>query len=413
MKKKTQRIIVILVAAALILSVLVPALSMIAGASGKITQGDIDNIKNELADITAAKKDAQQRLAAIRGDMSKAKEQVELIQGQITLTEHQIYDSQMLLDQYDLSIQDKEEEIARLEAEEARQYEEFYAQTRWMEETGSVSYLSIFFQASSFSEMLDYITLITDIMDYNNRIITRLEETQRQIGVARDELQVARDAQAEVQAELESQRAELAAQKQEAEALYTEIAQTESKIAQEARQLAADEAAMAKELKEAQQKYAAQIAALNQMSGDWYWPLPGRYRLTSLFGGRPDPFTGKPDNHTGTDVGAPAGVEIHAAQEGVVTTIGSNRYSSYGYYCMITHANGYVTLYAHMNTLPIVKAGQTVSKGQVIGYVGSTGRSTGPHLHFELRVNGVRGDVLKLYPGMTFTSPKGASMKGG
>lgn len=411
MKKKTQRIIVIVLAAVLILSVLLPALSVMA--SGSVTQGDIDALKNELADITAAKKDAQQRLEAIRGDMSKAEEQVELVQGQITLTEHQIYDSQMLLDQYDLDIQAKEEDIALLEEDEARQYEEFYAQTRWMEETGTVSYLSIFFQASSFSEMLDYAMLITDIMDYNNRIITQLEETQRQIGEARDEVQTLRDGQAEVQAGLESQLAELAVQKQEAEALYDQIAESESQIAEEARQLAADEAAMAKELEEAQEKYAAQIAALNQMSGDWYWPLPGRYKLSSLFGGRLDPFTGLPDNHTGTDIPAPQGTEIHAAQEGVVTTVGTNRYSSYGYYCMITHANGYVTLYAHMNSLPIVQAGETVTKGQVIGYVGTTGRSTGYHLHFELRVNGVRGDVLTLYPGMTFTSPAGASIEGG
>ena len=83
------------------------------------------------------------------------------------------------------------------------------------------------------------------------------------------------------------------------------------------------------------------------------------------------------------------------------------------YYCIVSHGGGYATLYAHQRQVPIVKEGDTVAKGQVIGYVGTTGRSTGNHLHFELRVNGVRGDVLKLYPGMTFTSPSGASMKGG
>ena len=98
----------------------------------------------------------------------------------------------------------------------------------------------------------------------------------------------------------------------------------------------------------------------------------------------------------------------------MVTTVNTNhRSSSYGYYCIINHGGGYSTLYAHQNQVPVVKEGQSVAKGQLIGYVGTTGRSTGYHLHFELRVNGVRGDVLKLYPGMTFTSPKGGTIKGG
>lgn len=399
MKKRTQRIIVIIVAAALLLSVLLPALSMIAGA---ITQDDINGIKNELSDITAQKKDVQKELAAIRGDLSKAEEQVELLQAQIILTEQQINASQRLLDQYDLEIQDKEEEIAELEAQEAAQYEQFYGQVRWMEETGSVSYLSIFFQASSFSEMLDYAMLITDIMEYSNRIITALKETQQQLGEARSELQDARTLQAEAQAELEAHKSELTAQKAEATALYDEIAQSEAELAAKAKQLAADEAAMARELKEAEQKYAEQLAAMNN-TGAWYWPLPGCYYISSIFGGRTSPITGRWESHTGTDIPAAGGTQIHAAQGGIVTV---SKYNvSYGNYCMISHGNGYVTLYAHMKTLPIVKEGDTVTKGQVIGYVGTTGSSTGNHLHFELRINGVRNNVLKLYPTLPYTGP--------
>ena len=97
-----------------------------------------------------------------------------------------------------------------------------------------------------------------------------------------------------------------------------------------------------------------------------------------------------------------------------MTTVNANKNaSSYGYYCIISHGSGYATLYAHQNQVPIVQEGQTVSKGQVIGYVGTTGRSTGNHLHFELRINSVRNDVLKLYPGMTFTSPGGGRISGG
>lgn len=413
MKKKTQRIIVILLAAALVLSGLVPALAVLAGATTNVTKDDIQNIKDELTSITEERKRVQQQLSSIRGDLSRAEEQVELIQGQITLIEHEITTSQRLLGQYDLDIKGKEAEIADLEAQEAEQYAEFCAHVRWLEETGSVSYLSILFQAGSFSELLDYAMLIADIMDYSNNIITALQETQQELGQVRAALQASRDEQAQVQQTLEAQRADLEAQQLAAEEIYDQIAASEAELAAEARQLAAQENSVQKELKEAEALYQAQIAAL-QNSGDWYWPLPGRYKLSSLFGGRLDPFTGKPDNHTGVDIPATSGTEIHAAQGGVVTLVQTNRYATtYGYYCIISHGNGKSTLYAHMQKAPSVKVGQTVTKGQVIGYVGSTGRSSGPHLHFELRIDGVRADALTLYKGMTFTSPRGATIKGG
>ena len=416
MRKQTQRIIVICLAAALLLTILVPALSMVAKAT--VTQGDIQNIKDELSDIKQQKKEAEARLAAIRNDLSKAKDQMALIEANIALTESEISTSQMLLDRYDQQIAGKEQEILELEAQQVEQREEFYRQVRWMEETGSVSYLSILFQASSFSQLLEYAMLITDIMEYSDRIIKQLEATEAELDVAKGELQTSRNEQAEVQAGLEEQMRALETNRSSQYSLLQQIAASESEAAAEAKELADSEAKINKELKEAERKYAAQIAALNSQanmtSGNWYWPLPGRYKISSLFGGRIDPINGRPDNHTGTDIPAPGGTPIYAAQNGVVTTVNANRYaSSYGYYCIINHGNGYATLYAHQNQVPIVKEGQTVQKGQVIGYVGTTGRSTGNHLHFELRVNGVRGDVLRLYPGMTFTSPKGGTIKGG
>ncbi len=423
MNKRTQRIIVIVLAAALLLTVLVPALSLLGHAT--VTKGDIQNIKDELADIKDQKKDAEARLAAIRNDLSKAKEQMELIQGQVVLTESQINASQQLLDQYDGDIAAKEADIADLEVQEQEQLEEFYRQTRWLEETGSVSYLSILFQASSFSELLEYATLITDIMEYSNRIIDRLENTQREIAAARDEVQASRDDQAAAQAELEEQKQELEAKRAEQDKLLKQIAASESEAAEEAKKLAESEALINKQLKEAERKYAQQLAELerqqqqnnnnvNMTSGNWYWPLPGRYKISSLFGSRIDPINGRRDNHTGTDIPAPSGTPIYAAQDGIVTTVNTNQYaSSYGFYCIISHGGGYATLYAHQCQVPAVSEGQTVKKGQVIGYVGTTGRSTGNHLHYELRVNGVRGDVLKLYPGMRFTSPAGGTINGG
>lgn len=415
MKKKTQQIIVkiliILLAAAMLLTILIPALSVMSGAT-TVTEDDIKGIKGELSEITAARKDVERQLNAVRGDKNKAQDQIELIQGQIILTEHEISVTQRLIDQYDLDIQEKEEEITRLEAQEAQQYADFCSHVRWLEETGSVSYLSILFSASSFSELLDYAMLIADIMDYSNNIIEDLQQTQTELGEAKADLQVSREEQADANETLRAQKAALEASMTEAEALYADIAKDEAQLAAEARQLAADEKQMTAELAAAEKKYAEQIAALKN-NGEWYWPLPGHYKLSSLFGARKDPFTGKASNHTGVDIPANSGTEIHAAQGGIVTTVGTNKNHSYGYYCIISHGNGRATLYAHMRNIPKVSVGQSVTKGQVIGYVGSTGRSTGPHLHFELRIDGVRADALTLYPGITFTSPSGAALKGG
>lgn len=420
MNKKTQRIIVIIVAAALLLSVMLPVLSVFAQAG--VTKSDIQNIKNELSDIQAQKKEAEDRLKSIRNDLSKAEEQVELIQNQVLLTEQEINASQAMLDQYDSQIAVKESEIAELERQEEEQYQEFYQQVRWMEETGGVNYLSILFEANSFADMLDQAMLIGDIMEYSNGIIEKLKATQRDLDMAREALQTDRDAQALVQQDLEAKRDELENKRSQAQQLLNQIAASESEYAKEAKELADSEAKINKELKDAERKYAAQLAALeaqqnaniNMTSGDWYWPLPGRYKISSLFGGRIDPINGRRDNHTGTDIPAPGGTPIYAAKDGVVTTVNTNKNaSSYGYYCIISHGSGYATLYAHQNQVPIVQEGQTVSKGQVIGYVGTTGRSTGNHLHFELRINSVRNDVLKLYPGMTFTSPGGGRISGG
>ena len=276
--------------AALLLWVAMPTSTAYAQAG--VTQGDIQGIKDELADIQAQKKAAEERLAAIRSDLSTAKEQVELIQNQVVLTEQEINVGQEILDGYDVRIAEQTRNIQMLEEQEAEQYQEFYQQVRWLEETGNTSYLSILFEADSFSDLLDYAALVMDIMNYSDRIIQRLEATQAELDAARSDLQADRDAQAQVQRELEERRAELERRRADAQALLNQIAASESEFAAEARKLADSEAQLSRDLKEAEQKFAEQIAALqnqnnaavNVTTSSWYWPLPGRYGLSSLFG---------------------------------------------------------------------------------------------------------------------------------
>ena len=130
------------------------------------------------------------------------------------------------------------------------------------------------------------------------------------------------------------------------------------------------------------------------------WPSGVTY-LTSRWGYRVHPIFGTTKYHAGVDIAASQGSTISAAAGGTVQI--SEHSDSYGNYCVIYHSNGTSTLYAHMNSLPAVKVGETVSAGQTIGYVGSTGWATGPHLHFEVRVNGATVDPLDYYPGTSFS----------
>ena len=421
MKKTGVRIFVLLLAAVMILSVLMPAMTTLAGA---VTAGDIQDYKDSLQAVQDKKGELEDKLDALQDDKDAAEEKLSLLQEQILLTEQQIGDSQKLLDSYDQQIADKQSQITQLEEQEDQQYEEFYAQTRWMEENGGTSFISIIFQASSFSELLDYLMLVTDIMNYNDRIITQLEETQAQLAQARDDLQAARDGQAATQAKLESAKADLTSQKADADQYYQELLNSEESYNSEVAQLQAEEDQIQADLKEAQKKYDEQLAAQQKPttppstggstggggsssnpvvdpSGNWYWPLPGYYYISSVFGGRYHPITGAWETHTGTDIPAPGGTPIQCAKDGIVTTSQYN--PSYGNYCIIYHGNGYATLYAHMRALPSVKVGESVTAGQVIGYVGTTGSSTGNHLHFELRINGQRASALDLYPNLSFS----------
>ena len=157
------------------------------------------------------------------------------------------------------------------------------------------------------------------------------------------------------------------------------------------------------EIEPTEEEIQAKIAA-GQISFDpgtgWQWPVPGHYKITSTFGPRIHPITGLPGNHTGTDIAAPKGTAILSARGGVVTISTYN--NSYGNYVVVQHDNGIATLYAHMSSRA-VSEGQVVTQGQTLGYVGSTGSSTGNHLHLEFRVNGKRQDALNYYPNLSFT----------
>ena len=373
-----------------------------------VTQQAIDNLKKNAESLNKQKKELANQLSAIRSDKSKALEQKALLEQQINVIETEIDNINEQISTYDNLIEEKEAELADAEEKEAEQYELFCQRIRYMEEQGEVSYWSILFSSNDFSDLLDNIMMAEEIIEFDNRIMEALIALQEQITADKAALEQARSEQEQARQEQQAKKDELKAQQAEVDVLVSEIRSKESELEKAHQSLRAAAAAVDAEIKKMEQQLAPQISNVVSESG-FRWPLPSGYNtLSSLFGGRIHPVTGRPNNHTGIDIPAPGGTSIYAAKSGVVTTSKYN--SSYGNYVVISHSDGTSTLYAHMSRRNAT-VGQTVKQGAVIGYVGTTGSSTGNHLHLEIRVNGARKDPVNFFSGMTLYASSGGVKK--
>ena len=358
-----------------------------------VTQAEIDAMKEEANSLKQQQEEIQDQLDSLAADRENAMARKTLLEQQINATRAEINTIAAQIAKYDELIAQKQEELSQAEAEEQAQYELFCERVRYMEEQGEVSYWSILFSSKDFADLLDNAMMVEEIMDYDNQVMDQLIALREQIEEDKAELETARQEQQDAKAEQEAAQANLQAQESEVDALLSQISNQEDELeAREAQLRAASDAATA-EIAAAERELAAQINNVVSESG-FMWPLPGYYNLSSLFAGRIHPITGKPQHHTGIDIPAPSGTDILAAKSGVVTTSTYN--NSYGNYVVVSHSDGTSTLYAHMSRRGVSK-GEVVSQGQYIGDVGTTGSSTGNHLHLEVRVNGSRVDPTQYF----------------
>ena len=394
-KRMLRRLFCVVLALALLLPLSGPAAVIPASA---VTQSEIDDLKDQAEDLDNQREELQEQIEAIQSDKSRALERKSLLEQQISATQAEINNIQAQIEKYTQLILEKEEELAQAEADEAELYDQFCQRVRYMEEEGEVSYWSILFSSSDFSDLLDNFMMVEEFIDYDNRMMEEILALQEQIQSDKAELETARTEQETARTEQEKAKADLQAQEAEVDSLIEEISGQEDLLEQQEAQLKAAADAMDDEIRRLEQEMASQISGVVSESG-FQWPLPASWNtLSSLFGNRTHPITGRPNNHTGIDIPASRNTEIYAAKSGVVVTSTYN--SSYGNYVVVSHSDGTSTLYAHMNSRNAT-VGQTVSQGQVIGYVGTTGSSTGNHLHFEVRVNGSRVDPVDYFPDMT------------
>lgn len=393
----------ILAALALLLAILIilPTITMILSASAAVTQSQINALKEDAAALAQEKKDLNNQLSALEGEINSALSKKMVVEQEINVVEQQIDTTEAMIVEYDGLIAQEEINLADAQEREAQHFDEFCRRVRAMEEEGTTTYWEILFNAADFTDLLDRAMMISEVVEYDNAVMDALEQARIDVENAKAELESARAEQVDAKEALDAQKAELDAKVATIKALIAELEekqdQYESQVADLDKQIKAMDAEIAAKQKEYDRQIAAGQIQFNTGSG-YVWPLDGWYTLTSLYGGRIHPITGKPNNHLGIDIRASYGTPIKAARGGVVTTSTYN--NSYGNYVVVSHGNGDSTRYAHMSSRA-VSVGQVVSQGQVLGYVGSTGSSTGNHLHFEVFVNGSRVDPVTKYPGLT------------
>lgn len=378
------------------------SISLRAGEAFAVTQSEIDDIQRQRESLTAHREQSQAKVDELQAEQASVLEQKAALdaRNQYALAQIQLTNEQIeLLDEL---IKQKEEEVNAAREKEKAQLERYRTRVRAMEENSSQSILELIVNSSSLSEMLAAVDDMGAIMESDRSLqeeyIAAREATQQIMAEYED-------AKADYEAkrrELRLEQTKLERQVEEACALIADLQNDLERAAAEYEINAAAEDEMiayldALSLQFAQEQEEALRRAL--AVGTFLWPVPDCTLITSRFGYRIHPILKYERFHAGVDIGAKSGDTIVAADGGTVAVA---EYSdSYGNYVLINHGNGYTTLYAHMCSIA-VEAGQTVEQGETLGYVGSTGWSTGPHCHFEIRYNEEKTDPEAYFTGLSY-----------
>ena len=373
-------------------------LSLLPRQAFAVSQWEIDEVKRK-RDLVAEQRNAQQQIVDnLTGEQNSVIDEKLALEQSVSLTREQIDLNNQEIALYDGLIQEKIAEVEAAKALEDEQLERYRVRVRAMEENGVPSLLVMLSESDSLRDLLTALDDVGAIMESDRAL--------------EDQYIAARKAHEKKQAEYEEVRVELLAHKsvleEERKQLELQIDTAQEKIEELQQQITENEALVAEiearwqeldqRVGELQAQYEKERAPGN-ISGDGFiWPCSANI-ITSLAGTRTHPVTGQERYHSGVDIGCPAGDPVWAAASGTVSSAGWN--GNYGNCVMISHDNGYTTVYGHLDSIA-VSSGQSVSAGTTVGYCGSTGLATGPHLHFEIRSGGDFLDPLDFFSGGSF-----------
>lgn len=380
-------------ALALMTSVMLTVSAPVVLADDEDLQDQLSSVQSQMAEQAQKKSEAEavignvyEKLRVIQENLDAAKAAYESISSQIGETDKKIADTQSELEK-------AQAHLSKREVVLSRRIRDIYM-------NGQLNYLDVIIGAKDFNDFATRVELLRRVVNSDLELISSIREERDKIDEAKKILEEERQRLATLQTEAEAKKTEIEQHKAEQQAILRN-AETDKATAEEAyAELEASSNQIAQMLREREAaRQAAQAAAASggssgggdddssyqpvSGSGQMIWPVNGV--ITSPFGYRTHPIFGRQILHSGIDIGVDEGTPVHAADGGVVVEAGW--ISGYGYCVIIDHGNGTSSLYGHNSSLA-VSSGQAVSQGQVIAYAGSTGNSTGPHVHFEVRVGG-------------------------
>ena len=452
-RKKAISLIAVILAVLMLLSLVVSVIPLSAYAD---ELDELASLRAKKDELTSQVQEIKERILGLQEQKSNVLEQMVALEEQNRLAEEQLEVIDQEIAEYEKMIQAKEEEVEAAKDRESFQLERYRTRVRAMEESGGYNILALVLQSDNFSQLITAIDDMGEIMESDKQVQRDYEAAREETEEVKAQYEAEKSVYEERQTELRGEQAELRSVMDKGEQLlYALQDEIETAIAEWENAQAAEEAAAAtianviasynarKASERAAEQAAAQQAveqvkqqitemmqtnleavaagyepvyseqqiqqlaqeaqvgyvAGNQSSG-FVWPLPCSQRVTSRFGNRSDPFTGETRYHSGIDIDGYGndGAPVIAAASGTVITASYD--SAYGNYVIIDHG-GTSTVYAHMSGLAVYE-GQTVSQGQEIGYVGSTGRATGTHLHFEVYVGDSRVDPAQYFSGISY-----------
>ena len=376
-------------------------------ASAQVTQGQIDRLRAEKREYERQKREVQARIDAIEYEHMEEMAKKSVLDQRIELTCLEIVNINKTIEHLEILIREKEYEVVIAQNREEAQLQQYKNRVRDMEENGIVTYLELIFDSTSFSDLLARIDFIRDIMIADENTYNALQTARAETIAVKEQLEETKIETDNEKVLLEELEAELLEQLEEAHAiilkleedidierqLYEQFLEEEERVQ---REINAKVAELQRQQEEERKRNESQPGSSGggggssggTGTGQFMWPMNG-----SIVG-RFLENRGNGRIHYGLDIGAAHGVNVVASGSGTVITARYNE-GGLGYYVVIAHGNGITTLYGHLSSY-VVSVGDNVSKGQLIGYNGSTGNATTPHVHMEVSVNGTRVDPLSM-----------------
>ncbi|OUP82143.1 UNVERIFIED_ORG: peptidase M23 [Lacrimispora saccharolytica] len=365
-------------------------------AAGK---GDIDSAKDKISSLEEEKKKTEETIQELEKLKADTESYVKELDGELARLDDELSSLDSRITDKEADIEETKAQLEEAKKTEEEQYASMKLRIKYMYEKGDTSYLDLLLESGSMSEMLNRAEYIQQISSYDRKKLTEYGEIKEKIADDEEKLEAEHEEfltlQEQTKAKQDSVEKLVGEKSRELQKYQNQIAANESQLAsyqadieaQENRiqQIEAELKRQEEEARKKAQEKGEEYKTVSIGNISFIWPCPSSSRITSGFGGRSSPTEGASSNHKGIDIGASSGSDIVAAADGTVT-ISTYSYSA-GNYIMINHGGGVSTVYMHCSKL-LVSVGETVKKGQVIAKVGSTGYSTGPHLHFGVRVNG-------------------------